>query len=91
MDAWYNGKGKYHPGLIPYGPWRKQKEFGSGPWDSDWANSTVYPPIDAWPGNERWFSNRGCPMSSEFTIHQNIGPAAALFGFLCGPARGEKP
>jgi len=22
-------------------------------------------------------------MASEFTIHQNIGPAAAIFGFLC--------
>ena len=22
MDAWYNGKGKYHEGLIPYSPWR---------------------------------------------------------------------
>lgn len=83
MDAWYNGKGKYHPGLIPYGPWRKQKDLGQGPWDSDWANSTVYPAIDLWPGNERWFSNRCSPLASEFTIHQNIGPAAALFGFLC--------
>jgi hypothetical protein len=39
--------------------------------------------IDAWAGNERWFSNDCSPMASEFTIHQNIGPAAAIFGFLC--------
>jgi endoglucanase len=85
MDAWYNGKGKYHPGLIPYSPWRKEKEQGQGPWDPDWANQTLYPAIDAWPGNERWFNNRCSPLGSEFTIHQNIGPAAALFGFLCAP------
>ena len=24
-------------------------------------------------------------MNSEFTIHQNIAPAAAIFGFLCAP------
>lgn len=87
MDAWYNGKGRYHPGLIPYSPWRKGKDEGQGPWDGDWANPTAYPPIDRWPGNERWFSNRCSPMASEFTIHQNIGPAAAIYGFLCA----EKP
>jgi Glycosyl hydrolase family 9 len=83
MDAWYNGKGRFHPGLITYSPWRKEKNEGMGPWDAAWPHSTLYPGIDAWPGNERWFSNRCSPMASEFTIHQNIGPAAAIFGFLC--------
>jgi hypothetical protein len=86
MDAWYNGKDQPHPGVIPYGPWRKQKDQGTGPWESDWANKTLYPAIDEWPGNERWFSNRCAPLTSEFTIHQNTGPAAALFGFLCADA-----
>jgi endoglucanase len=83
MDDWYNGTGEFHPGIIPYGPWRKEKEQGQGPWDVAWPHKTVYPPIDAWPGNERWFDNRCSPMNSEFTIHQNSAPAAALFGFLC--------
>ena len=83
MDAWYNGKGEFHPGIIPYGPWRKERAEGQGPWDMAWPHKTVYPPIDAWPGNERWFDNRCSPMNSEFTIHQNTAPAAALFGFLC--------
>jgi hypothetical protein len=85
MDAWYNGKGRFHPGIIPYGPWRKTADLGTGPWDAAWANKTVYPAIDAWPGNERWFDNRCAPLNSEFTLHQNIGPAAAIFGFLCAP------
>ena len=84
MDAWYNGKDEFHPGIIPYGPWKKDRAEGQGPWDVAWPHKTVYPPIDAWPGNERWFDNRGSPMNSEFTIHQNTGPAAALFGLLCG-------
>lgn len=88
MDAWYNGLGRFHPGLIPYGPWKKAHDQGQGPWDSDWPNKTVYPPIDAWPGNERWFDNRCSPLNGEFTIHQNLAPAAAIFGFLCAPGEG---
>lgn len=87
MDAWYNGKGRFHPGLIPYSPWRKEKDQGAGPWDQAWPHAALHPGIDAWPGNERWFSNRCSPMGSEFTIHQNIGPAAAIFGFLCADER----
>ncbi len=87
LDAWYNGQGRFHPGIIPYGPWRKERNEGQGPWDVAWPHKTVYPEIDAWPGNERWFDNRCSPMNSEFTIHQNIAPAAALFGFLCAPVR----
>jgi len=87
MDAWYNGQGRFHPGIIPYGPWRKQSDEGQGPWDVAWPHKTVYPEIDAWPGNERWFDNRCSPMNSEFTVHQNTAPAAALFGFLCAPVR----
>jgi endoglucanase len=82
MDAWYNGKGKYHPGLIPYSPWRKMSDTPQGPWDADWPNNTAYPALDNWPGNERWFSNRCSPLALEFTIHQNIGPSAAIYGFL---------
>jgi len=82
----YNGRGEFHPGIIPYGPWRKERAEGQGPWDAAWPYKTVYPPIDDWPGNERWFDNRCSPLTGEFTIHQNTAPAAALFGFLCGPA-----
>ena len=83
MDAWYNGKPTMHPGLIPYGPWKKEKDLGQGPWDQAWPHKTVYPVIDQWPGNERWFDNRCSPMNSEFTVHQNNCYAAAAFGFLC--------
>lgn len=81
MDAWYNGKGRYQPGLIPYAHWRKDTP-GNGPWDRGWPHHTVYPEIDRWPGNERYFANRCSPMTAEFTIHQQSAPAAALFGFL---------
>jgi hypothetical protein len=87
MDAWYNGKPGPHPGIIPYGPWRKDRDLGQGPWDNAWPNQTVHPAIDEWPGNERWFDNRCSPLSGEFTVHQTTCYAAATFGWLCGPAR----
>jgi hypothetical protein len=82
MDAWYRDTPGYQPGLIPYSPWRKEKDLGSGPWDQAWPHQTLHPSIDEWPGNERWFSNRCSPMGSEFTVHQQSGPAAAIFGYL---------
>jgi endoglucanase len=85
LDAWYNGKPTVHPGLIPYGPWKKEKDLGQGPWDQAWPHPTCHPAIDRWPGNERWFDNRCAPMTSEFTVHQNNCYAAAAFGFLCAP------
>ena len=86
MDSWYRPTG-LNPGIVPYGIWRKDQEQGPGPWDHDWANKSVYPKIDVWPGAERWFSNQCSPMASEFTVWQNIAPTAALYGVLCGAAR----
>jgi endoglucanase len=85
MDAWYNGKGRMHPGIIPYGPWRAQGS-PQGPWSIEWPHQYAYPAIEQWPGNERWWDNRNSPLNSEFTVHQNAGPAAAMFGFLCAEA-----
>ncbi|MFN3684586.1 MAG: glycoside hydrolase family 9 protein, partial [Fimbriimonadaceae bacterium] len=86
LDGWYNGKPTVHPGIVPYGPWRKAKDLGQGPWDYDWANQTVHPTIDQWPGAERWFEQRYGVLTCEFTIHQNLAPAAAVYGILAGPA-----
>lgn len=91
LDAWCNGKGRVHPGIVPYGPWKKERATGMGPWDKEWPNPTLHPPIDEWPGNARWFENRNAPMTSEFTIHQNTVYSAAAYGWLCGPAPARKP
>jgi endoglucanase len=84
LDGWYEDGVHPRPGIIPYGPWRKEKDQASGPWEHDWANKSVYPAIDLWPGGERWFDSQCCPMTNEFTIHQNMAPAALIYGFLCG-------
>jgi hypothetical protein len=90
LDAWVNGKGRVHPGIVPYGPWKKERDTGMGPWDKEWPNPTLHPPIDEWPGNERWFENRNAPLTAEFTIHQNTVYSAAAYGWLCGPAPARK-
>jgi hypothetical protein len=87
MDGWYETGTYPRPGIIPYGQWRKEKNEGMGPWDHDWANKILYPPIDQWPGGERWFENRCCPLSGEFTIWQNMAPAALTYAFLRGGYR----
>lgn len=87
MDSWYRNPPALNAGIVPYGIWRKDRDLGQGPWDHDWANKSVYPKIDAWPGGERWFSNQCSPMASEFTVWQNIAPSACLYGVLCGRAK----
>jgi hypothetical protein len=46
-----------------------------------WA---VYPAVEQWPAHELYFENRYCPITNEFTVHQNIAPAAAVYGYLAG-------
>ena len=49
-----------------------------------WPDQWVYPDISAWPGHERWFDQRPCPATGEFTIHQNSVIAAAIYGAMMG-------
>lgn len=89
LDAWYESGPEPRTGIVPYGPWRMDSKEGKGPWDHDWANKSAYPEIDQWPGAERWFDSRCCPMTNEYTIHQNLAPAAAVYGFLCDSLYGN--
>ncbi|MDD5571758.1 MAG: glycoside hydrolase family 9 protein [Bacteroidales bacterium] len=85
MDSWYNGTPNERVGIIPYGPWvRNPSETYLGPWSNRWPEKTVYPLIANWPGHERWFDQQTSPMSAEFTVHENLVVAAAVYGALCG-------
>ncbi len=86
LDSWYDDKEQMVPGQIPYGPNRlpNRGDRGfNGPWDSDMGNALVYPDESLWPAHELYFENRYCPITNEYTVHQNIGPAAAIFAYLC--------
>ncbi len=91
LDSWFDTVPEVLPGIVPYGPHRGQQNGYNGPWDPDFARDRVFPPIDQWPVHEAWFENRCCPATNEFTIHQNIAPAAAIYGYLGGPAGSFTP
>lgn len=85
LDAWYDGITDVIPGIVPYGPHHGDRNGWNGPWDPDYARDrSVFPEVDQWPGHELYFENRYCPITNEFTIHQNIAPAAAVYGYLAG-------
>jgi len=84
LDSWASGDGSIKQGIVPYGPWSKESFSNAGPWMHDWATQWVYPPIDNWPGHERWFEQRSAPLTGEFTINQNTVNAAAAYGALSG-------
>ena len=96
LDTRYNNNWVNYPGWIPYGPWSMAYGYnpitwvidgvsmqgGAGPWDKDWANFSMYPLMDNWPGHERWNGNIHAPMSSENTIHQNTVYGAVTYGYV---------
>lgn len=95
MDSWYRKEGNkgFVPGIIPYGPqgecdWMKASNGDCnawGWWDNDYSLTFCYPHYKAWPVHELWFNHRYAPPTAEYTVHQNIGPAAAVYGYLIAP------
>ena len=86
-------------GVPPYSPrslcdwfsFKGSRCHYQGPWDNDFflLDGRLYPDYadeqgeTQWPLHELWFNQYTSPPGAEFTIHQNIAPAAGAFGFLC--------
>lgn len=100
-DSQYDGIFGNIPGVPPYSPrtlcdWMafggNNCEYG-GPWDNDFflLDGRIYPSYQdengftQWPVHELWFDQYTSPAGAEYTIHQNIAPATAAYGFLCAP------
>ncbi|MCU0320134.1 MAG: glycoside hydrolase family 9 protein [Flavobacteriales bacterium] len=85
--TWYDGIPEVVPGLVPYGMTGPQLAGSSGWWGA-WATGyqtlNAYPPIWNMAGHEQWFNNRYCWLTNEFTVWQNVGPSAAIYGYLTG-------
>lgn len=96
LDTRYNNNWVTYSGWIPYGPWSMAYGYtpftwtidgvsmqgGAGSWDKDWANFSMYPTMENWPGHERWNGNIHSPMSAENTIHQNTVYGAITYGYV---------
>lgn len=89
IDSWVDQMDEPVEGQVPYGPVFEGNRGGpgfNGPWDGDLMRAIVYPETNLWPGHELWSENRWCPITNEYTVHQNISLAAAVYGYLCGDA-----
>jgi hypothetical protein len=89
LDSWYGDNPLVIPGIVPYAvlhPDKSNNYFWNGPWHSEMNWDHMFPSKFLWPMHEGYCENRYCPISNEFTIHQNIAPAAAAYGWLCAPA-----
>lgn len=87
---------KVYPGFVPYGPWTMANKYnpftwtidgvemegGAGPWNVHWANFSVYPFMEEWPGHERYNNNIHSPSATENTIHQQAVHVAITYGFV---------
>ncbi len=84
IDAWYLGGDVARQGIVPYGPWFSDGDMnGLGPWSHKWPNKFVFPnDINEWPGHERWFNQRTCPLTNEYTIYQTLGNSIFTYGYL---------
>jgi endoglucanase len=84
--TWYSTLGPI-PGLVPYGMTGPQMMGASG-WWGGWASgyqaSNSYPGFGGLASHELWFNNRYCWITNEFTVHQNVGPSAAVYAYLTG-------
>jgi len=92
IDSWYDDKEEQIPGIVPYAVCAPKDpvEKWMGPWDTNMVwDKGLYPSWKEWPRHEGYVDNRYCVMGNEFTVHQNVAPAAAVYGYLCS-GRGTK-
>jgi uncharacterized protein YjdB len=98
LDSRYlwNKNWMVYKGFVPYGPWSMNYGFnpvtwvvdgveiqgGAGPWNEHWANFSVHPKMEQWPGHERYNNNIHAPMSTENTVHQQSVFLASTYGFV---------
>lgn len=84
IDSWFDGIAPVIPGIVPYGMQTPAFDDGAeGVWQSGFLKTSCYP-TDAthWPIHELYFESRYTPITNEYTVAQNIGPAAAAYGYL---------
>lgn len=87
----------FSPG--PPHPYAGDNCFYNNTHDADFAllDGRIYPAYTDefamlnWPVHELYFENYGCPPTNEFTIHQNIAPAAGAYGFITAADGNAEP
>ena len=81
IDSWYDGIEDPVPGIVPYGPMRHLSDDRIG-WTHKFGPASAFPPSEKWPSDELWFGNYMSPDAAEFTVHETVGPVAAMLAYL---------
>jgi endoglucanase len=91
LDTWYHPERReeYPPGIVPYGPnvgynWNSYIVYSG-----EFAYDRAYPDKSVWPPHELFFNNRYAVPTNEYTVHQNIAPAAAVYALLSSDTDGN--
>ncbi|GJM64098.1 glycoside hydrolase family 9 protein [Persicobacter diffluens] len=85
LDSFYDDQEEPVPGIVPYGyhTWGQWMKSGENSVNQPGFNyKNIYPERYLWPSHECWFPNRYTIVTNEYTIWQNIAPAAMAYGFL---------
>jgi endoglucanase len=90
-DAYTDGVVPIIPGIVNYGPMNlgfSKSWSPSGPWSTSFVYQSFWPTADPWttpyifPTHELYTDNPYTIMNNEYTVWQNIAPAAAAYGYL---------
>jgi len=85
VDARFTTNQPYPPGITLYSVFRPEEPLNwTGPWDANMFWAKVFPNWKEWPVHEGYADNPWNVMGNEYTVHQNIAPSAAVYGYLCG-------
>jgi hypothetical protein len=91
LDAWALEYRDFQPGIVPYGPSTQDFMRPNSVYAAFWAYDRLYPTRDSWPLAEMWCENRYAVASGEYTVWQNIAPAAATYAYLCAAIQHGSP
>jgi len=89
-DAYTDGVVPIIPGIVNYGPLNLKfsQNGGNGPWAAEFVYKSFWPSADPYtlpyrfPTHELYTDNPYTIMNNEYTVWQNIAPAAAAYGYL---------
>lgn len=84
QDAFYDGVEEEIPGIVPYGfhTYGSWMDGAKTPNQPMFNYDHMYPDFKQWPSHEYYWYNRYTIVTNEYTIWQNIAPAATAYGYL---------
>lgn len=91
-----NNTTTFQPGIVPYGLHTMSMDdpnsYGGTCYGTGIAwNRSIYPSRDKWPMHEGWFNSRYAILTGEYTVSQNIAPAASVYAYLSAQSKDIEP